>query len=201
MISIKPSRSLRTAELYDWTIKRRILPQIGKVKLKDLKPDRIQWFYNYLLNMQNLSQHAVYHMHSVLRAALNHAVKLGLMSRNPCSVNTALQMEDRFFPLYFLAIHTGMRMGELLGLKWEDIDWDRRRLAVSRQVTFPKGGGFHFSTPKSRSGRRTIILGAEAIRLLSDQKINVARMGEEFEGEWQEFDLVFPSTIGTQRLP
>ena len=112
-------------------------------------------------------------VHSVLHRALVHGVKLGLLSRNPDDATTppkpkrkemrfldenqvqqflivAKAQNDRFFTLYYLAIATGMRQGELLGLKWADLDWEKGELTVSRQLTKKKGGGFELTAPKQR---------------------------------------------------
>ena len=68
--------------------------------------------------------------------------------------------------LYYLAIHTGMRQAELFGLKWRDIDWDRKSIKVQRQVVRYKGGGYEFTKPKSKSGNRTILLGTKTMEML-----------------------------------
>lgn len=93
-----------------------------------------------------------------------------------------------------------MRQGELLGLKWEDIDLPRRTLQVKRQCLRHKGGGFEFSAPKSRSGSRTIILGKQAVEVLKAQQIRIADMRQKAEDEWEEYDMVFPTRVGTPIL-
>jgi integrase len=155
------------------------------VKLKDLKPDRIQRCYAKM-KRDGLSNHAIHCVHKVLNSALAHALKLGTLTRNPCKsttppkpkqtemriydesqiqvfLDTALALDDQYYPLYFLAIHTGLRQGELIGPKWVDIDWRRGRLKARRKVTRPRGGGYRFSKPKSRRGNRTITLGRKAL--------------------------------------
>lgn len=220
LTAISGSRSRNTIRQYRWYVEKKILPHLGDVKLKDLTPDRIQNFYHYLLKEKNLSNHAVHYTHTVLRSALYQAVKLGLIIRNPCTattppkpnrsemqiydedqvqvlLNTSLEMEDRFYPLYYLAIHTGMRLGELLGLKWKDLNFEKRSLVVQRQVLFPKGGGYVFSPPKSSSGTRTIILGYQAIQVLQQNFAFVRNLAEAAGEAWQDLDLVFPSNQGT----
>jgi integrase len=220
IVSINSSKASNTIQKYSWTIEKKIVPYLGNIKLRDLGPARIQHFYNFLLTEKKLSHHAVYNVHKVLRTALYQAVKLGLMIRNPCAattpprpktsemkffnehqvqifLNAAQEIGDRYYPLYFLAIHTGMRLGELLGLKWQDIDFTRRTLLVQRQVLFPKGGGFVFAKPKSKSGVRTIILGQLAIQVLDEQLVKVRKLAEEVGQEWEDQDLVFPSHVGT----
>jgi integrase len=126
---------------------------------------------------------------------------LGLLVRNPASVitppklkhkemrfyteeqvqqflETAKVFEEELYPLYYLAIHTGMRKSELLGLRWSDIDWEHSKLKVQRQLRWKKGGEVEFPTPKTHNGIRTVILGKEALQVLKD---HLARQGENCE--------------------
>jgi len=213
------SRSLGTHTLYSWNVKKRILPYIGREKLVDLKTDRIQNYYNHLLR-EGISKHAVHVTHKVLRVALNHAVKLGYIGRNPCSgttppkpnqaemqcyddsqvrvlLDTAKSIRDRFYPLYYLAIHTGMRQAELIGLKWDDVDWEKSTIQVKRQVRHFKGGGYTFTSPKSRSGYRTIILGRQALNALEDHLMVQSELKDAIGDEWVDLNLIFASNTGT----
>jgi integrase len=96
-----------------------------------------------------------------------------------------------------LAVTTGLRQGELLGLRWSDLDWHTGQLRVQRQVQRIGGQGLVFSEPKSASGRRVVVLGPTMIG-----KLRTHQERQELEeivagGRWQENDLMFPSTIGT----
>ncbi len=222
LVSLGSSRAQRTNELYEWIITKRILPYLGRVKLKDLKPDRIQSYYA-TLKRDGLSAHAVHCAHKVLNSALGHAMKLGTLARNPCKattppkpkqtemriydegqiqvfLDTALALQDQYYPLYYLAIHTGMRQGELIGLKWVDIDWRRDRLKVRRQVTRPRGGGYRFSKPKSKRGNRTITLGQKALEILRMQQMTALEKRKTAGEAWADHDLVFPTRVGTPIL-
>jgi len=97
---------------------------------------------------------------------------------------------NRFFALYHLAVSTGMRQGELLGLKWSDLDCKQGLLQVQRQLTKKKGGGFEFTAPKTKAGTRRLDLGESALRVLRGHR------QQQFL-EMQSVGLVFPSTIGT----
>ena len=110
---------------------------------------------------------------------------------------TAKASNNRFFALYHLAIATGMRQGELLGLKWSDLDLEQGMLQVQRQLTKKKGGGFELTTPKTKAGIRRIDLGENTLRILQEhrqQQFVQMRMAGE---KWQENDLIFPTDIGT----
>jgi integrase len=112
-------------------------------------------------------------------------------------LKTAKGIQCKLYPLYYLAIHTGMRQSELIGLKWEDIDWSLGTIQVKRQVRNFKGASYLFLEPKSRSGTRTIIVAKSALELLNDhkreQEIMISSAGEN----WHNLDLVFPSSVGT----
>jgi integrase len=217
--TVSSSGSKGTYFTYSWTVEKRIVPYIGNINLMDLRPDRIQRFYNYL-QKEGLSPHAVAVTHKTLRVAMNHAVKLGLLGRNPCSgtippkaeqsemkfyddqqvrslLKTAQEIGDKLYPLYFLAIHTGMRQAELMGLKWEDVDWKLSTIQVKRQVRHFKGASYAFLEPKSKSGTRTIVLGKQALEILRDHKKEQERIISLSNGNWTSLDLIFPSSAGT----
>jgi integrase len=200
LISIQTSRSPSTLEMYQATVKREINPRIGQIRLKDLHPEHIQGLYDLRL-AQGASPHTIKRIHKVLHCALEQGVKLGLLVRNPASVTSPPKLKQKemsfytegqvqqflkatqvfgeaLYPLYYLAIHTGMRKSELLGLRWSDIDWEHSKLKVQRQLRWKKGGEAEFPTPKSRNGIRTIILGQDAMQVLKD---HLAIQGENCE--------------------
>lgn len=220
LTTVSSSNSKGTYFSYNWTVEKRILPYIGNVNLMDLRPDRIQRFYNYLQKEKHLSPHAVAVTHKTLRVAMNHAVNLRLISRNPCSgttppkaeqvemkfyddrqvrslLKTAKESADNFYALYYIAIHTGMRQAELIGLKWEDIDWSLSTLQVRRQIRHFRGAGYVFLEPKSKSGTRTIMLGKQALEALRNHKREQERLIDSVGQDWTDLNLVFPSSAGT----
>ena len=109
----------------------------------------------------------------------------------------AKAQNDRFFTLYYLAISTGMRQGELLGLKWADLDWEKGELTVCRQLTKKKGGGFELTSPKTKAGIRQISLGSNALDILREHR-KAQQLERQAAGvHWQDQGLVFTSSIGT----
>jgi integrase len=219
LINVEASVRYTTFVQYEQVVRQHILPILGKYKLRDLKPDHIQNLYNRKIE-DGVSLRSVQLIHSIIHRALVHAVKLGFIYRNPDDgttppipktkemkfldedqaqhfLVTAMGNGDQHYPLYYLAIATGMRMGELLGLKWRDINWEQKSLQVQRQLTKKKGGGFEFSTPKTKAGIRRIELGYVTIDVLrmhqKSQYGHIHNMGDK----WHNQDLVFPSQIGT----
>jgi integrase len=215
--SIRPN----TVQQYSYIVNHHLLPGIGRIRLKDLRPDHIQALYNSSLR-DGKSQRTVQMMHAVLNHALNQALKWGLIGRNPAQGTSrpkfrrkemktlnGSQVQDllqavrgsRFEALYLLAVSTGMREGELLGLKWGDIDWETRRLKVQRQLQRLKESGLVFSEPKSRAGIRSVVLSRIVVSRLRSHRVIQAYERLFAGNRWKENDLIFPTTIGTAWEP
>lgn len=211
----------RTARQYGDVVRKHIIPYIGNSQLKDLRLAGIERFYNNLVQA-GLGIRTIRITHSVLHRALEKAVRYGYIVHNPChdaalpryqhgemkvldeaEVNQLLvtAIGIPFEALYHLAVKTGMRQGELLGLRWSDLQWHSGHLYVHRQVQDARGGGYIFQEPKTRSGRRTIQLGEgtlDALRRHREiQRSQISRMGER----WQDNDLIFTSKVGTPINP
>ncbi|MGD8457249.1 MAG: site-specific integrase [Anaerolineales bacterium] len=116
---------------------------------------------------------------------------------------TAELKDNPFIQLYQIAISTGMRQEEILGLQWKDIDWERRTIHIRRQLKKLYGGGYDFSTPKTKAGIRKIKVGKHVMDVLKEQRRRVSLMAMEQMKDWQENDLIFPARTGkplSQRL-
>jgi len=210
--TVRPS----TFEVHRHMIEPHIIPALGCLKLKDLNPSHVRGFYREKLD-SGLSAATVRKMHSVLRKALKQAVLDGLIPRNVCEAVKPPKAErkeikpldreqakalleaasgDRLEALYILAVHTGMREGELLGLKWEDVDLESGVLRLRR--TLVREGGKvtlgDLKTPKSRRSVRLTHAAAEALRSqLELQLEEMVRLGSLY----QPGGLVFATESGT----
>jgi integrase len=217
----KPSLRPKTWMQYTQIVRQHIIPNLGSIKLKDLRPDHIQSFYA-AKQETGTSIRTVRLIHAVLHRALTQALRWGLITRNPSDAVDKPQPRrqemrvldadqaklllkaaegDRLEALYHLAITTGLRQGELLGLRWSDLNWQTGRLHVQRQVQRITGQGLVFSEPKSDAGRRLVKLGSAVL-----DKLRAHRDRQEqerlFAGErWQENNLIFPSAFGTPMDP
>ena len=213
----KSSLRPNTHGQYCQIIRGHILPTLGKVRMKDLRPDMIQTLYNQKL-AGGASGRTVQLIHAILHHALDQAVKWGLLGRNPADAvvrpktkRSEMKVLDdtqvrsllmaargsRFEVLFQVAVTTGLREGELLGLKWSDLDWKTRRIQVQRQVQRQTGKGIVFTEPKSAAGRRSVVLGTATIEKLREH-FQAQQLERQTAGDlWQEHDLVFPSTVGT----
>jgi len=208
---------LATSEQYRWVSRLYLQPYLGKIRLKDLSYGQVQNFYDQLATAGK-GVRSIRVAHAVLHSCLEQAKNLGLVARNPtefCKVpkqnkrDLNIWSEDQVMKflnfvhghrnenLYYLALATGMRRGELLGLKWQDVDWLHQKLLIQRQCFHPQGGGFVFQPPKTNLGRRAIQLGSGLIDHLRAQLYNIDLMRKISRDKWQEHDLVFPSILGT----
>lgn len=194
-----------------------IIPRLGRYKLAALTPQQVQGLYSERL-MSGLSGTTVNHMHDTLHKALERALRLGLVVRNvtelvdvpradPAEIHPLSRAEthvlldvvraDRLGALYVLAVATGMRQSELLGLRWSDIDFDAGVVRVRVQLKRLLNGTWAFKEPKTKRSRRQIALALPAIEALRKHQ---ARQCEErlLVGDaWKDPNLIFSSTIGT----
>jgi integrase len=183
--SVKDTVRLTTFERYEQIGRAHIRPVLGSVKLKSLTPAHVRGLYREKLE-GGLSPRTVQYIHVTLYKALKAAVADGLIPRNVTEVVKAPQVRreemqplspeqvktlfatargDRLEALYVLAVHTGLRQGELLGLKWDDVDLDDGTLQVRRTLTTAKGGPV-LAAPKTKGSRRSVKLTQSAIEAL-----------------------------------
>ncbi len=207
---VKPS----TFEGYERMIRNHIKPALGHKKLKVLAPDHVQYFYQQKLEA-GLSPGTVRLMHGILHRALEQAVKWGIVPRNICKATTPpnpnpeeirpLDSEqakrfleasrgDRLEALYVLAVTAGLRVGELLGLKWEDVDLDAGALRVRRTRSRAKTGPT-FTAPKNGKGRQ-LRLTRRAVEVLKSHKATQNTERLKAGSLWEGGNLVFCTHAG-----
>ena len=212
--SVKGTVRNTTYERYEQISRMHIVPMLGGVKLKALSPTHVRGLYKEKLS--SLSPRTIQYIHVTLHKALKQAVRDGLIPRNateavkppqvpreeispmsPEQVKMLLDAAsgDRLEALYVLAVHSGLRQGELLGLKWDDIDLEAGALHVRRALTTARGGP-RLAAPKTKGSRRRVSLtgaAAEALKgHLECQLEEIDRAGSL----WQENGLVFASEAG-----
>jgi integrase len=202
---------------YRLQIRRHINPALGRLKLSKLTAAHIQSLYAAKLR-DGLKPSSVRYIHAVLHRALEQAVRFNLLPFNPAAridppkvrqeEITPLDAEqartflatvrgDRFEALFVISLTLGLRMGEALGLRWSDIDFDAKTLRVSRQLQRMRdGGGLVFSEPKNAS-RRTVDLPLRAVEALRSHRKRQLEEQLRVGSSWQDNGLVFPTTIGT----
>ncbi|WPX08229.1 tyrosine-type recombinase/integrase [Anaerocellum danielii] len=151
----RPQISESTFDDYESIIRNHINPVLGKYKLKDLRPEHLQHLYNEKFKA-GLSPRRIKHIHTILHASLEQAIKSGLIVRNVSKATTlpkdtkekeirVLTLEEqkkllealegeRLKAAFILALTTGMRLGEILGLKWDRVDLENKQITVVRSL-------------------------------------------------------------------
>ncbi|MDQ3834929.1 MAG: site-specific integrase, partial [Actinomycetota bacterium] len=151
-----------TYERYEQLTRMHIIPILGSVKLTNLTPTHVRGLYK-----EALEQGVNY---GLIPRNATEAVKPPKVHREEIHPLTAEQVKalldaargERLEALYVLAIHTGLRQGELLGLKWEDVNLEARTLQVRRTLTTARSGPM-LSTPKTKGSRRSVRLTQSAV--------------------------------------
>jgi integrase len=204
-----------TLRMYAIRVRRHIIPAIGKVSLAKLSPQQVQQLYTDKLK-EGLSTTTVHHIHTVLSHALSDALRLGLVPRNVTAMVDAprkrhveievyLPDEARRFlgaagssrleALFVLALTTGMRQGELLALKWDDINLTEGYLQVRRNLK-RINGKLVVANTKTRHSRRRIALTPLAIDALARRRARQAEERLKVGAAWRDYGLVFTTLIG-----
>lgn len=199
----------------------RIKQGIGRSKLQALTPLDVETFYARLaeagIKGKPLAPKSIRNTHVVLRKALADAERLGLVSRNPAAVARppvarreprrtwsseevkdffAAVADDRLYSAYVLSATTGMRRGEVLGLRWSDLDLDAGQLAVVHTIT-TIGYTPVASTPKTNRSRRVVYLDDQTIRVLREHRRRQREERMAAGPAWQDdVDLVFRNELG-----
>jgi integrase len=214
--SVRDTVRQGTFERYEQIIRLHIRPSLGSLKLKALSPVHIQRFYREKLD-SGLSPATVQKIHAVLHKALDQAVGWSLVPRNATELVTAprpapneIQPLDSeqvktlleaahgecFEALYLLAIHTGLRQGELLGLKWKDVDLENGLIRVRRTLTRNRGC-LLLSEPKTKRSRRAVRLTEQAVHTLREHLAHQIEYMEHLGGLYEDCGLVFATEKGT----
>ena len=214
--TIRPNLRPRTWQRYAELLRVHVLPELGNVRLTKLSPEQLERLYGRMLAAGS-SPRTVRHVHTVLHNALERATKRSRIARNVAELvepPSAARVEmrvfsedeaqrflaaikgDRFETLYVLALSTGMRQGELLGLRWRDVDLERRALQVRQTVAFLRGGGYIFGEPKTAKSRRNVTLTAIATAELRRHRTRQAEARLAVGSAWQDLDLVFCNEVG-----
>jgi integrase len=219
--TLAPSLKPATARRYRDLIDQHMIPVIGSIRLGKLNPADVQRLYADRL-ATGLSNTSVRHMHSVLHHALDDAVKWGLVNRNVTDAvdpprRSAPEMtvwsredvtrflnaatDDPLEPLWTLALLTGMRRGELLGLKWGDIDLDAGTLSVRRTLSRGTGSELIEGAPKTKTAQRRIALPATAVESLRHHRARQNEYRLELGSVWEPNDYVFTNDVGRYLHP
>jgi integrase len=194
-----------------------IVPELGKIHLTKLTPQQVSRFYTELLE-GGMSRATIANVHTVLHKALDQAVKWGLVNYNVTDRVTkpnkgkpaqyavwndeqiriflAAADKDDFAALWWVAVYSGMRRGELLGLKWADVDFESAALSVKRTYSRGAGNRYELGNPKTTSGRRLVTLPSQVMTRLKTHYTRQMDARLSVGDDYMDQGFVFADTIG-----
>ena len=213
-----------TVEMYRRSVKNRVLPDLGDLRLRDVTPARLSGWLGEL-KADGVGDRTVEIAYVTAHKLLKSAVDLELLPRNPAD-NSAVrearpksstkeptvwtlkqtkkfldsQRKDRLFALWRLATMTGLRRGELAGLRWADVDLDAGVLAVNVTRTVV-GYEIVESEPKTEKSKRTIGLDPATVTALKVHRRKQAQEKMAHRDVWTETDCVFVDELGVPYHP
>jgi integrase len=211
-MTVRPSTFVRYTEL----LTLHAIPVIGKRALAKLSPQDLQALYGQKLQ-EGLSPQTVVHIHRVLHRALRDAVRWNLAARNVCDLvdppavtraevrplnldQTVALLDaieqDPLEALYVLAITSGMRQGELLALRWSDLDFEAGAVRAQRNVRRIRGMGYVEGDVKSTRSRRGLPLAPMAVTALQRHRARQAEARLRAGRAWEDRGLVFCNAEG-----
>ena len=203
---------------YEHLVRLHILPTLGRVPLAKLTPQHVHSLVTQKVREGRLSPRTIQYMHSVLRAALNQAVRWRMVHYNaaamvstprvtrrevsvltPANARILLNAArgDRLEALYSVALALGLRQGEALGLKWADINFETGVLRVCRASQRVPHLGTQLVETKTERSRRTLVMPPMVINALCAHRGRQVIERLAAGGRWVDLDLVFPSERGT----
>ena len=227
----KPKIRPLTFDGYDVIVHRHLTPALGHITLKDLRPEHLQHFYNDEL-ARGFSSRTVRYGHTLLFNALTQAQKMNLVSRNvavlsepPRLVRKEMRTLDvqqvsrqllprlahhRLFAAIFLLFGTGLRRGELLGLRWRDLDMAAGTMQVKQTLVrvknhgAPQGGPktrLLFQAPKTAASCRTVPIPQECLIALKRHRARQAEEKLRLGAAYQDHELIFAMPSGNPLDP
>ena len=209
----EPTLRPNTVSGYRSMITNHIEPVLGKKQLRFLTQKDVQKFYNTLKhkkvnklgNHKTLADSYIRKVHLLLHEMMDAAVASRLVSKNPTDGTRipknnyapmrilneeqldifmkAILKEPMWHDFFYTEITTGLRLGEICGLKWSDLDENTGKLKIQRSISHTRGGELTVGEPKTESGKRTILLPKGTLQILTERKKHAVT-------EW-----IFPSLI------
>jgi integrase len=207
---------LTSLDDYRMVLRKHLLPAFGELQLTELTKERVQKFVTEKSDAGYSSAY-IDKMHALLSSGLKYAVDNNILSKNVC-VGVKLPRQVKHKPhvldkeqckclvaaarghrLWFLilvASTTGLRLGELLALHWDDFDLNNLRIRVDTSLARANGVGQFEKQPKTQSGVRKVVLTQVVIEAISEQKDYIETIRIKAGSKWQEQSLVFPNRNG-----
>lgn len=219
--AVKPSIRPRTYQSYEILVRLHILPELGQVRLDKLSPQHVQVVLAHK-SASGRSAQTVRHVRAILRIALNQAIKWGLVPRNAAALAVAPRLQRKSFrtlspeearqlldtakghrleAVYSVALSLGLRMGEILGLRWRDVGLENATLTVNQAIYRIAGKGLVEAEPKTDRSRRTLFLPDGVLRALKTHRLRQLEERLAAGSRWHDSGFVFTSNVGTALEP
>lgn len=209
-----------TISEYQNLLDTRIIPRLGKMKLRDIDPKTLNSFFAGL-EKENLSGTYSLKFYTLLHLILKTAQREQLIMINPADNIIPPRKDTAERPVYseddvarlvealedapakwkaygLLALDSQMRRGECIGLNWADIDMTKQTVSVKRSCAYSKGVGQYLKEPKTESGKRTIHIGNKTLDALKEWKREQNRIRLVCGPNWKDEDAVFTQDDGSR---
>ena len=217
----RPNTAPKTHMRYEEVIRLHLVPVLGSIPLAKLRPLHIQEAYRRAL-AKGLSPRTVLHCHRVLREALKHALKWQLIARNPADAAEPPRFERReikalppedlrriltaaddtpYGTLVHLAATTGLRRGELLGLRWQDVDLETGMIHVRQTAQRLPGQGITFRPPKTHRSSRPVSISPSTVERLRQHRRGQLEERMALGPDYEDHDLVLATPLGMPNDP
>jgi integrase len=214
----KPAVGLKTYVNHRGLLYNHVIPVLGKVRLQQVTPEKLEMLYALLQQEKNLKASSIKIIHSILGKAFGHAVRRKIISHNPCDLAVKPRVEkfdiqplneeqakrlveavrgDLLFEgLITVTVTLGLRRGEVLGLKWDDIDFVNKCLYVRRSTSRVGKYGIVEKEPKTKSGLRKISLPDFLIDILKRHQERQQEHKAKVGTTWKDSGYVFCNSVG-----
>lgn len=207
-----------TLRSYQTIVENQLKPILGRERLDRLQPRHIDHLHKQI-QAKELSHRTLEHAHTLLHGALNHAVRIELLPRNVAEIvklprrsipraemkfwtpeQVGLFLEQarahRLYALFYLALATGMRRGELMALQWENTDLEQGLIRVKHSLIELKGE-IQITEPKTRASKRLIPLAPDTVEVLQTHQARQAQERAQMGARWQDHGLVFSTQVNS----
>jgi len=217
LMAVRPTLRPKTYVSYEGVVRLHLVPEIGRVPLEKLSVEHVASLIARKQADRRLSPTSVRYVLLILRNALGKAVRWGLVARNVAVLVDPPRVSHRdvrvlspeetkklldavkgeaIEGLVTLAISTGVRLGEALGVQWHDLDLDRRQLRISKSLQRVSGQGQVLMETKTRRSRRSIVLPVKAAEALRAVRVQQDQWRRSAGAAWHNSDFVFSSSTG-----
>ena len=230
--TLKKGLKDNTFSNYRYSYEQFVEPKFGRIKLTDLKRTDVRAFYNYLADERHIKVNSIDCIHTVLHQVLELAVEDDYLRYNPSDnalkelkrahssdfdTRRALTLEEQqifedylagsvryahWLPIFTVMLWTGMRVGELTGLRWEDVDFEENTISVNHTLVYfsrgkQDGCTFAVNTPKTEAGKRTIPMLPKVKEALLKEKAFQEEFGISCKAEVDGFsNFIFVNRFG-----